>query len=78
MRMVVAVADAGTTGALTARIELRTASGRFVSREAPRSSPAPCARSPSAASRRGRYRVRIDLRDRAGNPATVTRTIRIR
>ena len=27
---------------------------------------------------RGRYRVGIDLRDRAGNPAIVTRTVRIR
>jgi hypothetical protein len=77
-RLVVAVADAGTTGALTARIGVRTSSGRFVSLRNAKVKPGPLRTIALGRLARGRYRVRIDLRDRAGNPATATRAIRIR
>ena len=59
MRMVVAVADAGTTGALTARIELRTASGRFVSLRSAKVKPGPLRTIALGRLARGRYRARI-------------------
>ncbi len=77
-RLVVAVGDAGTTGSLTTRVELRTSSGRFVSLRTLKVKPGPVRTIALGRLERGRYRVRIDLRDRAGNPATVSRTIRIR
>jgi hypothetical protein len=77
-RLVVAVADAGTTGALTARVELRTSSGRFVSLRTAKVKPGPLRTIALGRLARGRYRVHVDLRDRAGNSATATRAVRIR
>jgi hypothetical protein len=76
--LLVAVGDPGSTGALQARIELRTFSGRFVSLGSAKVRPGPLRKIALGRLARGGYRVRVDLRDRAGNPATVTRTIRIR
>jgi Subtilase family len=76
--LLVAVGDPGSTGALPARVHLRTSSGRFVSVRSAKVRPGPLRRIALGRLEKGRYRVRIDLRDRAGNPASATRTIRIR
>ncbi len=77
-RLIVAAADAGTTGALLATVDLRTASGRTVSLRRVKVKPGPMRAIALGRLSPGRYRVRIDLRDRAGNPAVVTRTVRVR
>jgi Subtilase family len=77
-RMIVAAADEGTTGALAATVDLRTTSGRQVSLRTLRLKPGPMRVIALGRLSPGRYRVRIDLRDRAGNPAVVTRTVRVR
>ncbi len=77
-RLLVAAADAGTTGALTGRVEVRTGSGRFVSLRTMKLKPGPLRTVALGRLERGRYRVRLDVRDRAGNPSTLNRSIRIR
>jgi hypothetical protein len=77
-RLIVAAADAGTTGSLAATVDLRTASGREVSVRSVKVKPGPFRAIALGRLSPGRYRVRIDLRDRAGNPAVVTRTVRVR
>ena len=76
--LLVALADTGTTGTLTARLDIRTPSGRRVAQRTVKVKPGPLRTIVLGRLDRGRYRVRIDLRDRAGNPAIVTRTVRIR
>jgi Subtilase family len=77
-RLIVAAADAGTTGALLAKVDLRTASGREVSLRTVKLKPGPMRVIALGRLSPGRYRVRIDLRDRAGNPAVAARTVRVR
>jgi hypothetical protein len=77
-RMIVAAADAGTTGTLLTRVDLRTASGRRVSLRTIKLKPGPMRAIALGRLSPGRYRVRIDLRDRAGNAAVVTRAVRVR
>jgi hypothetical protein len=76
--LIVALADTGTTGSLPATVDVRTPSGRKVSLRRARVKPGPLRAIALGRLDRGRYRVRVDLRDRAGNPAAVTRTVRIR
>jgi hypothetical protein len=77
-RLVVALADAGTTGSLAATVDVRTPSGRRVSRRTRKVKPGPLRTIALGRLDRGRYRVRLDLKDRAGNPTIVRRSIRIR
>ncbi|MEZ0284752.1 MAG: S8 family serine peptidase, partial [Thermoleophilia bacterium] len=77
-RLIVAAADAGTTGTLATTVDLRTSSGRSVSLRTIRLKPGPLRAISLGRLSPGRYRVRLDLRDRAGNPAVVSRTIRVR
>ena len=77
-RLLVAVADAGTTGTLATTVDMRTSSGRSVSLRTIRLKPGPLRAISLGRLGPGRYRVRLDLRDRAGNPAIVSRTVRVR
>jgi len=77
-QLVVAALDGGTTGKLTATVDLRTASGRKVARRTLKVRPGPRRAIALGRLDRGRYRVRVDLRDRAGNVTVVRRVVRIR
>jgi hypothetical protein len=76
--LVVAAADPGSTGALAARVQVRTASGRFVSSRPAKVRPGAVRTIALGRLSPGRYRVRVDVRDRAGNPAAARRTVRVR
>jgi hypothetical protein len=78
VHLVVAAGDPGSTGVLSARIEVRRARGA--------SPPARTVRVRQGSLRRlavgrlpaGRYVVRVELRDRAGNLAVATRRVLVR
>lgn len=78
VRLVAAVADPGTTGRLRASLTVTDASGRVVLRRRAAVRQGPLVQVPVGVLPAGRARLRIDLADRAGNRALVTRTVRIR
>ena len=79
VRLVLAVGDPGSTGRLSATLRVtggppgaRPVSRRLGLRHGP------TVTAPVGALPRGRYRLRLDVRDRAGNRALIARTIRVR
>jgi hypothetical protein len=78
VHLLVAAADPGSTGVLSARIGVRTAKGVAVSARTVRVRQGSLRRLPLGRLRPGRYLVRVELRDRAGNVAGRTRKVLVR
>ena len=77
VRLVVAAQDPGSSGALRARVEIRPRRGKASVRTS-RVKPGDLRRVSLGRLAPGRYRVRADLSDRAGNRDRVTKTILVR
>jgi hypothetical protein len=78
VRLVVAAADPGSTGLLGATVTITTARGAGVSQRVLSLRPGPTRSIAAGRLVRGRYMVRIELRDRAGNPVTVSRRVLVK
>jgi hypothetical protein len=78
VRLIAAVADPGTTGSLPATVLAIDARGRGLPPRRIRARQGAVVPLRVGALPPGRWRVRVDLRDRAGNPASVTRRVLVR
>ncbi|MBJ7456731.1 MAG: hypothetical protein JHC74_11790, partial [Thermoleophilia bacterium] len=78
VRLVLAASDPGATGVLPATITITNRRGTRVSQRSLALRPTTGRAVSAGRLPRGRYGVRIDLRDRAGNPASVFRRILVR
>ncbi len=78
VRLVVAAKDRVGVGKLTATATIRTAAGRRLSRKVTRFAPGPLRMVRLGRLATGRYRLRLDVADRAGNRTTRTRRITVR
>ena len=76
--LIVGAVDKVGVGKLTATATISTASGRRVARRAKQVAPGPLRAVPLGRLAQGRYRVRVDLADRAGNTVTVNRRLVVR
>ena len=76
--LVVGAADTVGVGKLTATATISTAAGRKLAKRVTMMAPGPLRQVSLGRLGKGRYRVRVDLADRAGNTVTVNRRIAVR
>lgn len=78
VRLIAAVSDPGTTGVMQATVRATEARGRALPMRRIRVRQGALVPLRVGVLPSGRWRVRVDLRDRAGNPASLTRTVLVR
>ena len=76
--ILVGALDKVGVGKLTATATISTARGRRLAKRVTLVAPGPLRKIPLGRLAEGRYRVRVDLADRAGNTVTVNRRIAVR